>query len=240
MKKKAIAIITARGGSKRIPKKNIRNFCGKPMIAYSIEAALDSGLFDEVMVSTDSREIADIAVTCGAAVPFFRSAETSDDFASTSDVLLEVIRRYRELGQRFDYMCCIYPTAPFLTAEKLKEAMRLMELEQPVSVMPVVRFSYPPQRCFVQREDGTIAYKYEEYLRSRSQDLEPLYHDAGQFYLYHTETYLRFNGVVRENILPIIVPESEVQDIDTEEDFKIAELKYRLLLSQAECKGEGL
>ena len=99
MKKKAIAIITARGGSKRIPKKNIRNFCGKPMIAYSIEAALDSGLFDEVMVSTDSREIADIAVTCGAAVPFFRSAETSDDFASTSDVLLEVIRRYRELGQ---------------------------------------------------------------------------------------------------------------------------------------------
>ena len=188
MKKKAIAIITARGGSKRIPKKNIRNFCGKPMIAYSIEAALDSGLFDEVMVSTDSREIADIAVTCGAAVPFFRSAETSDDFASTSDVLLEVIRRYRELGQRFDYMCCIYPTAPFLTAEKLKEAMRLMELEQPVSVMPVVRFSYPPQRCFVQREDGTIAYKYEEYLRSRSQDLEPIYHDAAQFYLYHTET----------------------------------------------------
>lgn len=224
-----IAIITARGGSKRIPKKNIKEFCGKPILAYSIEAARKSGLFSEVMVSTDSEEIAETAKKYGASVPFLRSAETSDDYATTSDVILEVVNRYRETGKNFDYICCIYPTAPFITAKKLQEAMALMEREHPVLVMPVVLFSYPPQRSFVVDENGRIQYKYEEYMRSRSQDLEKWYHDAGQFYIYDAKQYLRLNGAVSENIMPIFVSELQVQDIDNEDDWKIAELKYRLM-----------
>lgn len=224
-----IAIITARGGSKRIPKKNIKEFCGKPIIAYSIETAKKSGLFSEVMVSTDSEEIAEIAKKYGASVPFLRSAETSDDYATTSDVIMEVVSRYREAGKNFDYICCIYPTAPFITAKKLQEAMRLMEREHPVLVMPVVAFSYPPQRCFLAEENGRIAYKYKEYMRARSQDLETWYHDAGQFYIYDTGKYLRLNGAVTENIMPVFVSELQVQDIDNEDDWKIAELKYRLM-----------
>ena len=145
MSDKAIAIITARGGSKRIPGKNIREFCGKPIIAYSIEAALSSGIFSEVMVSTDSGKIADIAEKYGASVPFMRSEKTSDDYATTADVLLEVIHKYKELGKEFDYMCCIYPTAPFVTVQKLKCGMKIMKKEHPIAVMPVVAFSYPPQ-----------------------------------------------------------------------------------------------
>ena len=141
-----IAIITARGGSKRIPKKNIRNFCGKPIIAYSIEAAIESGLFSEVMVSTDSEEIAETARRFGARVPFLRSRKNADDYATTADALLEVMERYQEMGRTFSYLCCIYPTAPFVTAEKLRDAMRLMEEHHPSLILPVVAFSYPPQR----------------------------------------------------------------------------------------------
>lgn len=181
------------------------------------------------MVSTDSEEIAEIAKKYGASVPFLRSAETSDDYATTSDVIMEVVSRYREAGKNFDYICCIYPTAPFITAKKLQEAMRLMEREHPVLVMPVVAFSYPPQRCFLAEENGRIAYKYKEYMRARSQDLETWYHDAGQFYIYDTGQYLRLNGAVSENIMPVFVSELQVQDIDNEDDWKIAELKYRLM-----------
>ena len=141
---KSIAIITARGGSKRIPKKNIREFCGKPILAYSIEAALNSGLFDEVMVSTDSEEIADIAREYGADVPFMREAATSGDYATTSDVIMEVTDKYSEMGIKYDYICCIYPTAPFVTAKKLIEAMNVMIEKKPVEVMPIVQFSFPP------------------------------------------------------------------------------------------------
>lgn len=229
MENKRLAIITARGGSKRIPGKNVKSFCGKPIIAYSICAALESGLFTEVMVSTDSEEIAKIARQYGAKVPFMRSEKTSDDYAATSDVILEVIERYQSLGRTFDYICCIYPTAPFITAEKLKEAMRLMETEHPVQVMQVVAFSYPPQRCFVADKDGSIKYKYKEYMRSRSQDLETWYHDAGQFYVYHTEKYVSLGGNISEQIMPIFVSELQVQDIDNEEDWQIAELKYQLM-----------
>ena len=224
-----IAIITARGGSKRIPKKNIKDFCGKPVIAYSIEAAVESGLFSEVMVSTDSEEIADVAAKYGAKVPFLRSTKTSDDYATTADVLLEVLAEYERMGQTFDYHCCIYPTAPFVTAEKLQEAMRLMTEKHPIQVMPVVAFSYPPQRSYVAEENGTIAFKYKEYMRARSQDLEKWYHDAGQFYLYDTKRYLDAGGVISSQIMPIYVSELSVQDIDTEDDWKIAELKYQLI-----------
>lgn len=224
-----IAIITARGGSKRIPRKNIREFCGKPIIAYSIEAAIESGLFSEVMVSTDSEEIAEIAKQYGAKVPFMRSAKTADDFATTADVILEVLEKYREMGREFAYVCCIYPTAPFVTSEKLVQAVRLMEEKNPTVVMPMTAFSYPPQRSFVQDKDGLMKYKYPEYMTARSQDLEKQYHDAGQFYVYHTEKYLECNGKVASGVMAITVSDLEVQDIDNEEDWKIAELKYRLM-----------
>lgn len=229
MDNKRIAIITARGGSKRIPKKNIRDFCGKPIIAYAIEAALDSGIFEEVMVSTDSMEIAEVARKYGAKVPFLRSEKTSDDYATTADVIMEVINEYSKLDRSFEYICCIYPTAPFVTAEKLVEAMRIMEADNPIEVMPVVAFSYPPQRCYVLDENGNIEYKYKQYAQTRSQDLEKQYHDAGQFYVYNTEKYLQLGGKVTENVKPIFVSELEVQDIDNEDDWKIAELKYKLM-----------
>ena len=229
-----LAIITARGGSRRIPKKNIKDFCGKPIIAYSIEAAIESGLFDEVMVSTDSEEIAKIAQKYGAAVPFMRSEKTSDDYATTADVLLEVIENYRNLGRTFDYFCCIYPTAPFVTAEKLIEGMELMETKHPIQVMPVVRFSYPPQRCYVVDENGTIEFKHKEYMRARSQDLEKQYHDAGQFYIYDTKKYLSADGRISKEIMPIFVSEMQVQDIDDDSDWKIAELKFQLMQGKKE------
>ena len=224
-----IAIITARGGSKRIPKKNIKDFCGKPIIAYSIEAALESGLFEEVMVSTDSEEIAGIARKYGASVPFMRSEKTSDDYATTADVIMEVIEEYGKLNKTFDVICCIYPTAPFLTPAKLKQAMAIMEEKRPVEVLPVVQFSYPPQRCFVMDGNMEMRYKYAEYMLTRSQDLERQYHDAGQFYVFDTKKYLENQGRISEGMLPVIVSELEVQDIDNEEDWKIAELKYKLM-----------
>lgn len=228
MLKKRIAIITARGGSKRIPKKNIRDFCGKPIIAYGIEAALESSLFDEVMVSTDSEEIAEIAKKYGAKVPFMRSAKTSNDYATTADVLLEVLECYKNNGKEFDTMVCIYPTAPFITSEKLCKAVDILEGSDVVEVLPVVRFSYPPQRGYIEN-DGTLEMKCPEYLNSRSQDLEPIYHDVGQFYCYNTKKYLECNGKITSGIAPIVVSELEVQDIDNEEDWKIAELKYKLI-----------
>ena len=226
---KSIAIITARGGSKRIPKKNIKEFCGKPIIAYSIEAAMDSGMFDEVMVSTDSEEIANIARQYGAKVPFMRSEKTSDDFATTADVLEEVLQEYEKRGEVFTYMCCIYPTAPFVTGDKLAKAMDEIKGQDAVMAMPVVAFSYPPQRCYVLDGNGNLEFKYKEYAKSRSQDLEKQYHDAGQFYLYNIQKFLELNGTIIDNVKPIFVSELEVQDIDNEEDWKIAELKYKLM-----------
>lgn len=229
MKNGNIAIITARGGSKRIPKKNIQIFCGKPIIAYSIQAALESQLFDEVMVSTDSEEIAEIAKQYGAVVPFMRSAETSNDYATTADVVMEVLSEYENRGREFEYTCCIYPTAPFVTAEKLCDAMRQIREKDAIQLTPVVSFSFPPQRSFVIEGNGTMRYKFPEYQNMRSQDLEKMYHDAGQFYIYKTSRYKELKGKVSEGITPFIMSELEVQDIDNEEDWKIAELKYELL-----------
>ena len=227
----SIAIITARGGSKRIPRKNIKDFLGKPIIAYSIEAALKSGIFDEVMVSTDDEEIAEIVRKYGASVPFLRSEKTSNDFATTADVLAEVIEKYKELGRSFDSFTCIYPTAPFVTAEKLKNAKEAFDKEDADSLVPVVRFSFPPQRGFVCR-DSFIKFQYPEYALKRSQDLEPIYHDCGQFYMLKTSAFLEKKTMVMDRTVPFIVPETEVQDIDTESDWIIAEQKYRMLHSE--------
>lgn len=226
----SIAIITARGGSKRIPGKNIKEFCGKPIIAYSIEAALKSELFDVVMVSTDSEEIADIAKSYGAEVPFMRSQKNSDDYATTADVLHEVISKYEELGQHFDIMCCIYPTAPFVTSTKLKTAYEFMKKKKGDALIPVVKYSFPPQRCFVIRSER-IQLLHPENMNIRSQDLEPYYHDAGQFYFWKTN---KFSTVFVKNTVPYILDDMEVQDIDNIEDWKIAEIKYKNLKKNME------
>ena len=225
---KTLAIITARGGSKRIPRKNIKNFLGKPILAYSIEAAVMSGIFDEVMVSTEDEEIAEIAKNYGAKVPFYRSEKTAGDFATTNDVLLEVIEEYEKRGQKFDMACCIYPTAPFVTSEKIKDAMSELEASDADTLIPVVQFSYPPQRAMVIR-DELLQFKYLEYIDSRSQDLEKEYHDVGQFYCFKIEPYKQNKKLMLGKILPYVVPEMEVQDIDTESDWQIAEIKYQAM-----------
>ena len=223
-----IAIITARGGSKRIPRKNIREFCGKPILAYSIQAALESGIFQTVMVSTDDEEIAVVAAQYGAEIPFYRSAETAGDFATTNDVLLEVLAEYEKRGQRFDMGVCIYPTAPFVTAEKLKLAVEKLENSDADTLIPVVAFSYPPQRAMIV-ENERLVFEYPEYLDSRSQDLVPHYHDVGQFYVFRTQAYQINRKLMLGNILPMVVSELEVQDIDNQTDWEIAEMKYRLM-----------
>ena len=225
---KRIAIITARGGSKRIPRKNIKEFCGKPILAYSIEAAVQSGMFDTVMVSTDDEEIAGIAKQYGAEVPFYLSADTANDFATTNDVLLEVLEEYEKRGERFDLGVCIYPTAPFVTPEKLQKAVEELERSDADTLIPVVAFSYPPQRAMIVR-DGKLVFEYPEYLDSRSQDLVPHYHDVGQFYVFRTEAFQKNRKLMVGNILPLIVSELEVQDIDNLTDWEIAEMKYWLL-----------
>lgn len=225
---KRLAIITARGGSKRIPRKNIKEFCGKPIIAYSIEAALNSGLFDVVMVSTDDEEIAEIAEKYGASVPFYRSAETSNDFATTGDVLHEVLNEYEKRGMTFDTHACIYPCAPFITPEKLREAFDILESTDADSVTPVVQFSYPPQRCFA-IEDGRLVFQNPQYARSRSQDLEPLYHDIGQYYAYKT-SIMRGLEKGTGKCYPVITPDEYVQDIDNESDWRLAEVKYKAFM----------
>ncbi|MCI6715527.1 MAG: pseudaminic acid cytidylyltransferase [Lachnospiraceae bacterium] len=225
----SIAIITARGGSKRIPRKNVKLFCGKPIITYSIEAALQSGLFEEVMVSTEDEEIARIAGEAGAQVPFMRSSESAGDYASTDDVLLEVLAAYKERGREFDSFCCLYPTAPFVTAEKLKTAMGL--LDKADSVMPVVPFSFPPQRCMILNEEGELRMKWPEHAKTRSQDLEPYYHDCGQFYCCKTAPFLEYKTTDLPHMVPMIMSELEVQDIDNPDDWEIAELKYQKMIA---------
>jgi pseudaminic acid cytidylyltransferase len=228
MQSKSIAIIPARGGSKRIPRKNIKPFLSVPIIKYSIDAALQSGCFDEVMVSTDDQEIADVAISCGAKIPFFRSGKTADDFASTIDVLEEVILEYRKKGKEFDYLCCIYPTAPFIDAEKLRTGMDTLIKTGADCVLPVTRFSYPIQRS-LKIEDDRVSMIWPENYPARSQDLMPAYHDCGQYYWLRTQSMLEQKSLCPKYTIPIVTSSLEVQDIDNEEDWLIAEMKYRLL-----------
>lgn len=231
-----IAIITARGGSKRIPRKNIKNFLGQPIIKYSIDAALKSGCFDEIMVSTNDKEIADLALSSGATIPFLRTAATSDDFATTTDVIEEVLNKYKNLDKEFKYCCCIYPTAPFVTSEKLKTAYEILIESGADSVVPIVRFGFPIQRS-LKIENGLIKINWPEYLNSRSQDLTPTFHDCGQFYFLRVEPFMQKLKLFGDLTIPIEVPETEVQDIDNELDWKLAEIKYSLLVKN---KSENL
>lgn len=234
----AIAIITARGGSKRIPRKNIRSFCGKPIIAYSIEAALDSSLFDETMVSTDDGEIAEIARRYGAAVPFFRSEKTSDDYAMTNDVIMEVMQEYRNRNVEFDVISCIYPTAPFLNADVLRKAHAILMDETVDSVMPVVEFSFPPLRGMYIYE-GTLEFAFPECSQKRSQDLQTMYHDCGQFYFVKSEAFWREHSITTKRCRPFLMEEIRVQDIDNESDWRIAEMKFRMLEKLDMAKPRG-
>lgn len=231
----SIAIIPARGGSKRVPRKNIKPFHGKPIIQHVIETLLSSEAFDEVMVSTDDQEIADVARQAGAQVPFLRSAANSNDFAGTFEVLEEVLRCYEERGQKFNYTSCVYPTAPLLTQTTIRKGFETLrgastESANPCDgVLTVLKFSYPIQRAVRINSHHKIEMVWPENYSKRSQDLEPIYHDAGQFYLFKTESLLREKALFLKNSKPIVLSDLEAQDIDSIEDFQIAELKYQLL-----------
>ena len=226
---KCICIIPARGGSKRIPRKNIKSFLGKPVIAYSIDAALRSGIFEEVMVSTDDEEIAEIARQYGASVPFMRSSETANDYSGTEDVISEVIERYRALGQEFETICCIYSTAPFVKSERLYKAYGKLN-ENTDAAFSVVSYSYPIQRSLRINKNGYVEMKFPQYLDARTQDLEETYHDAGQFYFVKTDSFFKEKTLWCRRTAPIILSELEVQDLDTETDWQLAELKYQHLM----------
>lgn len=225
---KNLAIIPARGGSKRIPRKNIKDFLGKPIIAYSIEAALNSGLFEEVMVSTDDDEIAKIALKYGATVPFMRSKNNSDDYATTMDVINEVLNNYKEIhGKNFQYACCIYPTAPLIGIKHLQLGFSKLIENNFTSVFPVVTFSYPVWRGLSIDDNGKTSMIWPEFINSRSQDLQMVYHDAGQWYWFNNETLNNWNWP--DNTGTIILSEENIQDIDSITDWKLAEMKFTLL-----------
>jgi N-acylneuraminate cytidylyltransferase len=223
-----IAIIPARGGSKRIPRKNIRNFLGKPIIAYSIETALESGLFNEVMVSTDNEEIANIAKQCGANVPFFRSKINSSDFATTFDVIEEVLNEKLSRNQAFENVCCIYPCAPLIKKEFIVNAFEIMKLNNFDTIFPIVQYGNQIQRA-LKLNDKRIEMFYPQFQTTRSQDLESTYYDPGQFYWAQINQLLRSRQLFSNNSGFIIIDEMNAQDIDNEIDWKLAELKYSLL-----------
>jgi len=220
-----LAIIPARGGSKRIPRKNIKTFLGKPIIAYAIEVALNAGLFDEVMVSTDDPDIAEVALQYGASVPFLRSKEAASDSAQTVDALLEVIEQYELRNTFFDKICCIYPSAPFITVELLHHALQHLKMHQLDTVFPVLRFGYPIQRAIVIR-DQKVQMLFPENENARSQDLEQTFHDCGQFYWMQVKALKEHRKIWTSNTGAIVLDEMNAHDIDNEEDWKIAEFKY--------------
>jgi pseudaminic acid cytidylyltransferase len=224
----ALCIIPARGGSKRIPRKNIRPFAGRPIIAHPIAAALESGCFDEVMVSTDDAEIAAVARECGATVPFMRSAANSTDHAGSNDVFAEVLQRYAAAGRRFEFACGIYPTAALLTPARLREGFERLQSDPTLTtVLPVQRFSFPIQRAVALR-GGRATMFQPEHFKSRSQDLEPAFHDAGQWYWLRVAAFLRTRELMGPNCAAIVLDEREAQDIDNEDDWSLAEMKYQL------------
>lgn len=224
---KSLAVIPARGGSKRIPQKNIRPFLGKPIIAYSIEIALQSALFEEVMVSTEDEEIAAVAVRHGASVPFLRSKHNSDDFATIADVLAEVVDRYSGSGRQFDYVCCIYAASPLVTSDKLRRSFEVLAETHAQLVLPVVKFSFPIQRALRITEDGTLAFVWPQNMNKRSQDLESTYHDAGQFFWGTVDAISGKIPSSEMSRVPFILSELEAQDIDDESDWALAEMKFQ-------------
>ena len=226
---KAIAIIPARGGSKRIPRKNIKDFLGKPVIAYSIQAALDSELFAEVIVSTDDEEIAEVAKKYGACVPFLRSIENSNDLAGTAAVLIEVINNYKKLNKTFSKACCIYPVSPLISIESLKKAYELLEANQLDNSFPVCEFSNSIWRALKISDRNRVEMIWPENENKRTQDLPVSYYDAGQFYWFDTQKFVESGEFFTKYTGSIILDELHCQDIDTLMDWKMAEIKYKII-----------
>lgn len=222
----SLAIIPARGGSKRIPRKNIKFFNEKPIIAYSIQAAIQSGLFTEIMVSTDDAEIASIAKEYGAKIPFERSIKNSDDFAGTEDVIAEVLEDYAKQNLKFENVCCIYPTAPLISVKRIVEGFNKMKSNNFQTLFPVVRFGYPILRA-LKTDNGRLEMAWPENEDKRSQDLGNYFHDAGQFYWMVAESFMSTKKLFTGNTGYIELSEMEVQDIDNMEDWNLAELKFK-------------
>ncbi len=221
-----IAIITARGGSKRIPRKNIKEFMGKPMLSYAIDATLKSNIFDEVMVSTDDIEIAKVARKYGANVPFMRSKKTASDYATTFDVIDEVISKYKRQNMNFDTVCCIYPCVPFLKSDTLKSAYEKMQDFD--AVIPVCKYPVPVEWA-MKIENSMLIPIDRKAQNIRSQDLKPKYFDVGMFYFCKTEKIYEHNSLIPSKATAYIIDEAECQDIDTIDDWKSAEMKYKVL-----------
>lgn len=220
-----VAIIPARGGSKRISGKNIKLFAGKPLISYPIRAARESGLFDRIIVSTDSPEIAEIAVKEGAEVPFIRPPDLADDFTPTIPVIKHAIRWLNSNNCSVDYCCCIYAN-PFITAGNLAAAFELLEEKRATSVIPVTTFPFPIYRSVKINDQGALEFIFPEKSLTRTQDLEEAFHDAGQFYWWNCETLMATEEIARlqkMNRFPLVIPRSQVQDLDTPEDWVVAE-----------------
>lgn len=228
-----VAVIPARGGSKRIPRKNIRPFLGKPLLAYSIEVAFAAQCFDQVMVSTDDEEIAAVAHQYGAATPFTRPRDLADDFATTGSVVRHAVTYYDDINVKLDYICCLYATAPLLTADLIQEGLnKLQDKTQnpPLAyVFSAARFSYPIQRALSVDSNGRVSMRQPELYTARSQDLEESYHDAGQFYWGTAEAFRRELPIFETHSTTVLIPPHRVQDIDTEEDWLRAEQLYKLM-----------
>ena len=227
-----VAIIPARGGSKRIPNKNIKPFIGKPIIAYSIEAALETAIFTRIIVSTDSEEIAEVARHHGAEVPFFRPAELSDDYTGTDAVIAHSLRWLLDRGEAVNTICCIYATAPFIRPEYIIQGYDLLTKHGVDACFSVTTFPYPIFRALKLTGKGHLAMFWPEHFMSRSQDLPQAYHDAGQFYWSTVHRYIREKTFLSDDTCPVILPRHLVQDIDTPEDWTVAEIIYRTLMGQ--------
>lgn len=229
-----LAVIPARGGSKRIPRKNIKPFCGKPMIARSIEAALESGCFDRVIVSTDDAEIAEVARQFGAAVPFMRPAELSDDYTGTVPVIRHAIEWFTANGECPDQVCCIYATAPFISEKDIRQGLESLVTSGSDYAFSVTSYAFPIQRAIRITAQGRVEMFQAEHFNTRSQELEEAFHDAGQFYWGRASAWLEGKALFGLHSAPVILPRHRVQDIDTMEDWERAEWMFKVMHAQAE------
>lgn len=227
-----VAIIPARGGSKRIPRKNVKDFCGKPMIAWSIEAAKASGCFDQIIVSTDDHEIAKVASEWGATVPFLRPAKLSDDFTGTLPVIRHAVEWLNQNDCPVEYACCLYATAPFVSAADLKEGLQLIQDSGSSYAFSVTSYPFPIQRAIRITDNGRVAMFNPEHFHTRSQDLEEAWHDAGQFYWGTAEAWCEEQAIFGEDSVPVKLPRHRVQDIDTPEDWNRAEWLFRAMQAE--------
>lgn len=225
-----LCVIPARGGSKRIPRKNIKDFCGKPIIAYSIEAAINSGLFSDIIVSTDDTEIADVSTKYGASVPFFRDKSLADDFTGTTPVVANAIKEMQKLGKNYDYICCIYATAPFLNPSFLKDAYNKLISSNKQFAFSICEFNAPVFRSFQKLQDESVEMFWNENFNKRSQDLPKAYFDAAQFYFGRPDAFLNNLQIFATHSIGIEIPREYVQDIDNLNDWICAEAMYKALL----------